>query len=98
MSLQSRIDYSIALLRKAELLALKMHPDGFHLAFSGGKDSQVLYHLTGWLARNTSNKSQTDEHGLTLHGNTQLWVYVKNSDFDVIASIHDKPELITNEI
>ncbi len=22
-----------------------MHPDGFHLAFSGGKDSQVLYHL-----------------------------------------------------
>jgi len=45
MSLQSRIDYSIALLRKAEPLALKMHPDGFHLAFSGGKDSQVLYHL-----------------------------------------------------
>lgn len=45
MSLQSRIDYSIDLLRKAEPLALKMHPDGFHLAFSGGKDSQVLYHI-----------------------------------------------------
>lgn len=34
MSLQSRIDYSIDLLRKAEPLALKMHPEGFHLAFS----------------------------------------------------------------
>lgn len=45
MSLQSKIDYSIDLLRKAEPLALKMHPDGFHLAFSGGKDSQVLYHI-----------------------------------------------------
>jgi phosphoadenosine phosphosulfate reductase len=45
MSLQSRIDQSIDLLRKSEPLALRMHPDGFHLAFSGGKDSQVLYHL-----------------------------------------------------
>ena len=45
MSLQHRIDYSIALLRKAEPLALKMHPDGFYLASSGGKDSQVLYHI-----------------------------------------------------
>lgn len=44
-TLQRKVDYSIALLRKAEPLALKMHPDGFHLAFSGGKDSQVLYHI-----------------------------------------------------
>jgi phosphoadenosine phosphosulfate reductase len=45
MSLYSKIDYSIALMRKAEPLALDMHPDGFHLAFSGGKDSIVLYRL-----------------------------------------------------
>jgi phosphoadenosine phosphosulfate reductase len=32
-------------MRKAEPLALKMHPDGFRLAFSGGKDSIVLYKL-----------------------------------------------------
>lgn len=44
-SLQSKIDYSIDLLQKAEPLALKMHPDGFYLAFSGGKDSQALYHI-----------------------------------------------------
>ena len=44
-SLQRRIDYSISLMQKAEPLALSYHPDGFYLAFSGGKDSQVLYHL-----------------------------------------------------
>lgn len=44
-ALQYQIDYSIDVLRKSEGLALKMHPEGFHLAFSGGKDSQVLYHL-----------------------------------------------------
>lgn len=43
--LQNKIEYSISLMQKAEALALYMHPDGFHLAFSGGKDSQVLYHL-----------------------------------------------------
>ena len=45
MNLQSKIEYSISLMRKAEPLALKMHPDGFRLAFSGGKDSIVLYRL-----------------------------------------------------
>ena len=44
--MQSKIDYSIALLRKCEQMALDYDPeDGFYLAFSGGKDSQVLYHL-----------------------------------------------------
>jgi phosphoadenosine phosphosulfate reductase len=45
MSLQAKIDYSIALMRKAESLALSMHPDGFRLAFSGGKDSIVMHRL-----------------------------------------------------
>jgi len=45
MSLRSNIDYSIDLIRRAEPLALKMSPDGFHVAFSGGKDSQVLLEL-----------------------------------------------------
>lgn len=44
--LRKKIDYSIALLRKAEALALRFDPDdGFYLAFSGGKDSQALLHL-----------------------------------------------------
>jgi phosphoadenosine phosphosulfate reductase len=43
--IQHKIDYSIALLQKTEKLALSFHPDGFRLAFSGGKDSIVLYRL-----------------------------------------------------
>lgn len=45
-SLQDKIDYSVNLLRKAERLALRIDPEnGFYLAFSGGKDSQALYHI-----------------------------------------------------
>lgn len=44
-ALEHKIAYSIALLRRAETLALRMSPDGYHLAFSGGKDSVALYHL-----------------------------------------------------
>ncbi len=45
MSLQQKIDYSINLLRRAEPMALRMSDKGFFLAFSGGKDSQCLYHI-----------------------------------------------------
>lgn len=45
--LQAKIDYSISLIRKCETMAIKYDAvNGFALAFSGGKDSQVLYHLT----------------------------------------------------
>ena len=41
-----RMQYSIELLQKAEKLALRYDAnDGYYLAFSGGKDSQALYHL-----------------------------------------------------
>lgn len=46
MTLQEKIDHSIDLIRKAEKLALVMQPDvGFHVGFSGGKDSQVVLEL-----------------------------------------------------
>ena len=45
-SLQRKLLYSVELLRKAEKLALAYDSDnGFYLAFSGGKDSQCLYHV-----------------------------------------------------
>lgn len=45
-SLRRKIDYSVELLRKAEKMALRLDPEnGFWLAFSGGKDSQALYHV-----------------------------------------------------
>lgn len=40
-----KIDKAINTLIKAEGLALKYQDYGFHLAFSGGKDSQVIYEL-----------------------------------------------------
>jgi phosphoadenosine phosphosulfate reductase len=46
MALEDKIKYSIQLIQKAEELALKLNPEGFYLAFSGGKDSQVIYELT----------------------------------------------------
>lgn len=46
LNLDKKIDYSIALLRKAESMSLRLDPEnGFYLAFSGGKDSQALYHI-----------------------------------------------------
>ncbi len=46
MTLDDKIQYSIDLLKKSEKMALKMDPEnGFYLAFSGGKDSQALYHI-----------------------------------------------------
>lgn len=45
-SLQNKIEHSIDLLKKAESIARMYDPEnGFYLAFSGGKDSQALYHV-----------------------------------------------------
>jgi phosphoadenosine phosphosulfate reductase len=41
----NKIDLAIQTIKKAESLALKYQDYGFHLAFSGGKDSQVIYEL-----------------------------------------------------
>lgn len=44
--LQDKIVYSVNLIRKAEKLALAYDQvNGYYNTFSGGKDSQVLYHL-----------------------------------------------------
>lgn len=41
-----KLQQSIELLQKAEKMALQLDPEnGFYLAFSGGKDSQALYHI-----------------------------------------------------
>lgn len=45
-SLKEKIEHSVSLLRKAEKLALIYdNTNGFMLAFSGGKDSQALFHI-----------------------------------------------------
>lgn len=45
-SIAEKIRYSVDLIRKSEKMALRLDPvDGFYNTFSGGKDSQCLYHL-----------------------------------------------------
>ena len=43
--LKIKISKSIELIQKAEKIALNYNDFGFHVAFSGGKDSQVIYEL-----------------------------------------------------
>ena len=45
MTLSDKIQHSIEVLRKGEELALQYDQKGYLLAFSGGKDSQCLYHI-----------------------------------------------------
>lgn len=45
MNTQEKINHAIKLLRHYEPLALKLNQEGYFLAFSGGKDSQLLYLL-----------------------------------------------------
>jgi len=44
-NMENKIKHSIKLLQDHEKLAIGMRPFGYHLAFSGGKDSQVIYEL-----------------------------------------------------
>lgn len=44
-SLEPKIKRAVENLKLFEAAALQMHPEGYYLAFSGGKDSQVIYHL-----------------------------------------------------
>lgn len=45
-TLRAKIKYSIDLIRKSEKMALRLDPEnGFYNTFSGGKDSQCIYHL-----------------------------------------------------
>jgi phosphoadenosine phosphosulfate reductase len=41
----SKLQHSISVIKKAEQMALQYNDFGFHVAFSGGKDSQVIYEL-----------------------------------------------------
>jgi len=43
--MDKKIEYSLNLLKQYESKAIEMQDYGYHLAFSGGKDSQVIYEL-----------------------------------------------------
>ena len=45
MILKDKIQHSISLLQQYEKIAMQYSDKGYYLAFSGGKDSQALYHI-----------------------------------------------------
>lgn len=69
---------AINFIKKAYSLALDMNKDGFHVAFSGGKDSQVLYHLM-----ELSGCKYTAHMQVTTVDSPQLMKFVRNNYPDV---------------
>lgn len=85
MALAEKIEYSINLLRKAEKMALEYSDKGFFLAFSGGKDSQALYHI----AQLAGVKFEA-HYSLTTLDPPELVRFIKNQYPDVLI---DRPKL-----
>lgn len=85
MALKDKIDYSINLLRKAESMALEYSDKGFFLAFSGGKDSQALYHVA-----QLAGVKFEPHYSLTTLYPPELVRFIKSQYPDVII---DRPEL-----
>lgn len=85
MALQDKIDYSISLLRRAEPMALRMSEKGYFLAFSGGKDSQCLYHI----AKEAGVKFEA-HYQLTTLDPPELVYFIREHYPDVII---DRPKL-----
>lgn len=91
MSYLNKINQSIILIKNAEKLALKYNDFGFHVAFSGGKDSQVIYELckiAGVKFRAYFYKTSVDPPALLsfIHKNYQdvLWVLPAMTMFQLI--------------
>lgn len=45
VNFDEKLHHSLELLKNSEALAIRYYSKGFYLAFSGGKDSQALYHV-----------------------------------------------------
>ena len=75
-------------MQKAERLALSMNDEGFWLAFSGGKDSQVLYHLAVMAGFRSVNVKYPED----LCGINQQWI--NECSKVVIGNVTDTPELM----
>lgn len=84
MALNEKTEYSINLLRKAEQMAMEYSDKGFFLAFSGGKDSQALYHV----AKLAGVKFEA-HYSLTTLDPPELVHFIKDKYPDVII---DRPK------
>lgn len=58
-SIEKKIQNAITLLKMFEAKAIEMHPEGYYLCFSGGKDSQVIYELAKQARGRTGKKKKS---------------------------------------
>lgn len=82
--LMSKIEHSIDVLRKGEEFALRFYDKGYYLAFSGGKDSQALYHV----AKLADVKFEAHMNMTTVDP-ANIVSFVKNNYPDVIRHVPD---------
>lgn len=83
--LEPKIKRAIENFKIYEETALRLNPKGYYLSFSGGKDSQVIYHL----AQMAKVKFEPHYH-ITTVDPPELVQFVKKTYPDVIR---DKPEI-----
>jgi phosphoadenosine phosphosulfate reductase len=86
----NKLQHSIELLKKSERLALQYFDKGFYLAFSGGKDSQALYHV----AKMAGVKFEA-HYALTTLDPPELVRFIKRNYPDVVI---DRPEQNFHEL
>lgn len=85
-----KLQHSIELLQKSEELALRYSKDGFFLAFSGGKDSQALYHVA--VLAGVKFKSH---YSLTTLDPPEVVRFIKTEYPDVVI---DRPKLTFSQL
>lgn len=92
MNTQEKINKAIELLRHYEPLALKLNPEGYFLAFSGGKDSQLLYLLAkkaGVKFRayfsNTTNENPNNIHFIRESYKDVKFLYPKKNFYALVS-------------
>lgn len=85
-TLKEKVDYSINLLQRGEALALKMDAEhGYYLAFSGGKDSQVVLELA-----KMAGVKYTAIHNVTTNDDADTIRFIKRFYSEVIMDIPKK--------
>lgn len=90
ISFKKKLSHSIELLKKSEKMALRYSDKGFFLAFSGGKDSQALYHV----AKMAGVKFEA-HYAITTIDPPELVHFIRNNYPDVI---NDRPELTFSQL
>lgn len=84
-SIEKKVENAIKMLKMFEPKALEMHPEGYYLCFSGGKDSQVIYAL----AKKAKVKFQA-YYNITTVDPPELVYFIRKSYPEVIMN---RPEI-----